>query len=141
MKQLLLKVIAFNFILFTPLLAYSETSLEFRSAAFFHSSDRFREIYGKVGPSYQIEATTSLYSCFDGFANIDWYSENGKSDGLNWKTNVSIANLSFGIKYPYYFNESFSAYVGIGPSISRIVLNLLLKQIPRYRREGTWSFR
>lgn len=122
MKQLYFKILAFNFMLFSPLLAFSETNLEFRSAAFFHSSDRFREIYGKVGPSYQLEATTSLYNCFDCFANIDWYYQNGKSDGLNWKTNVTIANLSIGIKYPFYINESFSAYVGIGPSISRIVL-------------------
>jgi len=132
MKQSIIKIIVFILITFMPLLAYSETSLEFRTAAFFHSSDRFRDIYGRVGPSYQIEAAHSLndyFDCYSGlerfnaFANIDWYSENGKSEGLNWKTKVSIANFSFGLRYPYYFTNGLALYVGIGPSISRIVLN------------------
>jgi hypothetical protein len=105
-----------------PLLAEFQSSVEIRSAAFFHSSERFREIYGNPGTSYQFEASTKLYDCLDGWTNFDWFSKHGKSDGFNDPTRVSIANISLGIKFPYQFSEKFTAYIGIGPSLSRIWL-------------------
>ncbi len=99
-----------------------ETTWEIRSAAFFPSSHRFREIYGNVCLSLQLEASAKLYDCADGWANLDWVSKNGKSDGFNDSTKVSIANFSFGIKFPYQLCEQFTAYIGIGPSLSRIWL-------------------
>ena len=82
-----------------PLFAEFQSSIEIRSAAFFHGSKRFKEIYGNVGASYQLEATTQLYNCLDGWANFDWFSKHGKSDGFNDTTRVSIANTSLGIKF------------------------------------------
>lgn len=115
----------FLFLLLTkvnPILANFNSNVEVRSAAFFHSSERFKEIYGNVGASYQLEASTKLYDCFEGWANFDWFSKHGKSDRLNDPTNVSIANISLGMKFPYQFCEKFTAYIGIGPSLSRIWL-------------------
>jgi hypothetical protein len=105
-----------------PLFAEFDNSLEIRSAAFFHSSERFREIYGYPGASYQVEASTKLYDFLDGWANFDWFSKHGNSVGFNDPTRVSIANISFGIKFPYQLVEEFTAYIGIGPSLSRIWL-------------------
>ena len=105
-----------------PLLAESQSSVEIRSAAFFHSSERFREIYGNSGTSYQLEASTKLYDYLDGWTNLDWFSKHGKSDGFNDPTRVSIVNISLGIKIPYQFSEQFTAYIGIGPSFSTIWL-------------------
>ena len=103
------------------------TSLEFRGAAFIHSSHRFREIYGNIGSSYQIEAAGTLDCNFDcnlgWFANADWTQKKGRSEGLNDVTKMSIANFSFGLKYLYPFFCNYTAYVGIGPSFSRIALN------------------
>lgn len=113
---------AFLFLCGTPLLAVG-ASLEFRSGAFFHSSDRYKEIYGTVSPSYQVEAATHLGCSLDGFANFDWTSQYGCSEGLNNKTKISIANFSFGVKYPYQFCERFTVYGGVGPSISRIMID------------------
>lgn len=96
----------------------SDISVEFRSAAFFHSSGRFREIYGNVGTSYQLEASTPLYNCMDGWTNFDWFSKHN-SGGCS--SRVSIASVSFGIKYPYRICGLIT-YIGIGPSISRIWL-------------------
>lgn len=122
-KKLLNLFLALLFLCGTPLFAMGETTLELRGAAFFHSSDRFKAIYGRVGPSVQVEAATPVYRCFDGFANIDWSAQSGRSKGFHNKTHVSIVNLSFGLKYPYQICENLTAYVGIGPSISRIVLD------------------
>jgi hypothetical protein len=115
----------FLFLLITnicPLFAEFQSSIEIRSSAFFHSSKRFREIYGNAGASYQVEASTKIYDCFDGWANFDWFSKHGKSVGFNDPTRVSIANISLGIKSPYQFSEKFTAYIGIGPSLSKIWL-------------------
>lgn len=97
-------------------------NVEIRSGAFFHSSKRFREIYGNVGGSYQLEASTRLCNCWNGWANLDWFSDHGKSKECKVKTNVNVASLSFGLKYPYQFCERYIAYVGIGPCISKIWL-------------------
>ena len=105
-----------------PIFAEFQNSIEIRSAAFFHSSKRFRDIYGTVSGNYQIEASTKLYDCIDGWANFDWFSKHGKSVGFNDPTRVSIANISLGIKFPYQFCEQFTPYIGIGPSLSRIWL-------------------
>lgn len=114
---------AFLLVNLYPLMA-TEISLEIRSAAFFHSSGRFREIYGNVGGSYQLEASTKFNDCdcYETWANFDWFSKHGKSDGFNDPTRVSIANISLGIKFPYQICEQFTAYIGIGPSLSRIWL-------------------
>lgn len=106
-----------------PLVAeIQDINVEVRSGAFFHSPKRFREIYGSVGVSYQLEATTHLCNCWDGWANFDWFSDHGKPKDCDAKTRVSIASISFGVKYPYQFCERYIAYIGIGPSISRIWL-------------------
>lgn len=105
-----------------PLAAQFDASLEIRSSAFFHVSDRFREIYGNVDPSYQVEASTPIYECMDVWANFDWFSAKGRSEGLRNPTRVSIANIGVGVKFPYQFCECFTAYAGIGPSLSRIWL-------------------
>lgn len=97
-----------------------ENSLEIRSAAFFHSSERFRDIYGNVGGNYQLEVSTKLYDYVDGWGNLDWFSKHGKSDGLKDPTRVRIGNISLGIKFPYRLCEQFTAYIGAGPTLSRI---------------------
>lgn len=120
--------IFFNFLFFLlylnlcPLMAEIESSLEIRSAVFFHSSHRFREIYGNVGGSYQLEASTKFNDCFETWVNFDWFSKHGKSEGFEDSTRVRIANISLGIKFPYQICEQFTAYFGIGPSLSRIWL-------------------
>lgn len=107
---------------FSPLFAEFQSSVEIRSAAFFHSSERFRKIYGNAGASYQIEASTRLCSCLDGWANFDWFSRHGRSGGFCDPARASIANVSFGIKAPYQFCDQWMVYIGVGPSLSRIWL-------------------
>lgn len=104
------------------LMAEMESSLEVRSAAFFHSSHRFSEIYGHVSGSYQLEASLKFNDCFDAWVNFDWFSKHGRSEGLRDPTKVTIANISLGIKFPYQICEEWTAYVGVGPSLSRIWL-------------------
>lgn len=95
---------------------------EIRSAAFYHSSNRFREIYGDVGVNYQLEASTCLNPCLDGWINLDWFSDDATIKECHARTKANIASVSFGLKYPYQFCDKFIGYIGVGPSISRIWL-------------------
>jgi outer membrane protein len=118
-----------------PLSAETQNSIEFRTAAFWHSSGRFREIYGTVGPSFQVEASTSVYNCFQGWVNFDWFSKHGHSIGLNDPTRISIANTSLGIKLPYVLSEQLSVYLGLGASFARVELkNHLFNQSEKVSR-------
>lgn len=122
MNKIFLKI-WFAIFLITPFLAIveaQEISVEARSGAFFHSSKRFREIYGNVGVSYQLEASAHLCHCLEGWTNFSWFSRDKKSEGCS--SRASIANISLGIRFPYRFCEGFIAYIGIGPSFSEIWL-------------------
>ncbi len=94
--------------------------MEIRFAESLHSSDRFSKIYGNWGASYEVEASTQLPYCIDGWCNFDWFSKHGRSEGLDNPTRVQIATVSLGVRFPYQFCERFTGYLGIGPTISRI---------------------
>ncbi len=98
-----------------------DVPVEFRAAAFFHSSKRFREVYGNVGPCYEIEAATHIYRSFEGWGNIDWFHKHKTQDEVT-KSTVNILNVSFGAKYVYIPSERWHCYLGIGPSIGGIFL-------------------
>lgn len=107
------------------LAASLDTSIEVRAAAFIHTSDRFKEIYGTASGNYQAEAATRF--CFYGmelehWTNVDWFFKRGSSDNFKEHTRVSIATASSGLKLPYHFCNSWTAYIGIGPSFGRIWL-------------------
>lgn len=100
-----------------------KNSIQIRTDAFFHSSNRFREIYGNVNPSYQLEVSRKIKNAFETWVNFDWFSKHGSSIGFSDPTKASIANISFGIKFPYLINQYFKVYTGFGPSFSKIWLN------------------
>lgn len=116
--------IILTFLCFTASSIFAEFqgNVEVRSGAFFHSSSRFREIYGNVSASYGLESSVKLCHCLDGWANFDWFSKRGKSDGFNDPTRIRIANVSLGVKFPYQLCSNFTPYLGIGPSFSRVWL-------------------
>jgi len=93
---------------------------EFRTAAFFPSSHLFREIYGKTGVDYQLEASTKFQDCIDLWTNFSWYTKKGGSVPLHDPTRISIANVSIGLSYIYDFCNGFSIYGGVGPTFANI---------------------
>lgn len=122
MIKKILKNIFFLLLLssYSSLFSEARSSLAFRSAAFIHTSDYFSDIYGAVEACYEVEASTRLYRHIDGWANFDWSCKHGKSNGFDNPTRVAIGNMSLGIKRLYYWPKGFAAYIGIGPSFSRV---------------------
>lgn len=111
-----------------PLTAELQTTIEIRSAAFFHSSKLFRRLYGNVGTSYELEVSTRFQDCLELdnieiWANYDQFSKHGKvrhCEGA--KTRIDIYDISLGLNYIYPFCNCFEAYAGIGSSLSSVVL-------------------
>ena len=97
-----------------------KTDIEFRTAAFFPSSHRFREIYGNAAASYQLETSTQFHPYLATWTNVDWVPKSGRSIGLHDYTRVNIVNLGLGLKVPYQVNDKSSVYFGLGPSLGGI---------------------
>lgn len=118
-KFIIAHILILMSLLTTPIFS-EEGSMIFRVAAFYPSSEKFREIYGSVNADYQLEANIPLpFFCMDGWANIDWIPVTGRSEGFKDYTRADIVNLSMGIKIPFHICD-FTAYLGIGPSFGKI---------------------
>jgi len=99
------------------------STLKVRGSAFFPQSKRVRQIYGKVGGNAEIEAAIGFTDHVALWANFDWFSKHGHSTGLlQSRTNVKIANFSFGLQFPWQIDECIILYAGVGPTIAKIWL-------------------
>lgn len=99
-----------------------KNSIQIRADAFFPSSHRFREIYGSVGPSYEVQASRKINSFIDGWVNFDWFYKSGHGKGCHTKTHINVANGSFGINFVYQFSKPVGIYLGLGPTFGGVWL-------------------
>lgn len=115
-----------------------ESTIEVRVGAFFPTSKRFRDCYKDVGATYEIEYSFSCDPCcYAWWGNLGYFhdkafvSTNDCSSVLGVcsactfvrpTSTIDIANLSLGIKFPYYFSECVVGYFGIGPVIGNVWL-------------------
>lgn len=108
---------------FLPNLQAIDVLVEFRMAGFFHSSERFKELYGNVGTSYQVELSTPISPCepWLGWINFDWYEKHKHHDCFS-KSKVEILNGSFGVKYNYQTCRKINLYLGAGCALGGISL-------------------
>lgn len=108
------------FVSTSSLFAHVNHVVEGRIAAFIHTPEKFRHIYGTTSADYQIEA---MYRWCDwGFwGNFDWTSKCGRSIGFCNPTKVKIPNVSIGIKYLWDMNcWDSSFYLGLGGAFAKV---------------------
>lgn len=98
------------------LLSGAENKLELRASAFVPSSKLFREIYGTVGPDFQLEYSYYKNKRPEIWGNFASFYKHGCSTGMKIPTKIFIENISFGLKFRYYIDDSFFCYLGVGPS-------------------------
>ena len=114
-----------------------DPTLKVRVAAFWPTSDRFREIYGSSMPSYQIEAGFTFLQNFRGWVNFDWVYKKGHSEPLHHKTTINLSNGSFGVSFVQCVTDDISLYAGIGPSFGDIrIRNRTTKE---HKRENKFA--
>jgi len=106
----------------SPLSAQLDTTIEFRTAAFFPTDNLFRHIYGTAGPSFQFEGAYRFCGCYQGWINLDLFTKTGHVKHCG-KTTIDIYNMSFGPKYLYPIYNCVDAYGGIGLSLARVHIN------------------
>jgi|GEM_PF-1095094 len=98
---------------------------ETRAAAFIPISSRFRDIYGNVGPSLQIEVAKRgpVYKELEAWANLEWIFMDGKPRQSCGTTDIDIINLSAGLKGIWNVHRDWIyVYGGIGPDIGFVCL-------------------
>lgn len=120
MKSMIHKVLFTLSLLSTQLLQADYTySFETRYAAFFPTSQEFRDTCSFFGSCYEVEASRQLFDCYEGWINFDWFNKKGKENKQKEATRVRIGNISCGLKFSYAFNEVYTIYAGVGPSFAR----------------------
>lgn len=120
MKKIKL-LLGFLLLLNCQLMAQICPSLEVRTAAFFHNSSLFTNIYG-TAPCYELQLGLGIFDWCELWVNFDWSPKNGKSEGLEDRTKSNIYNLSAGVICPFNVCSCFTPYLGVGASLSELHL-------------------
>ncbi len=98
-----------------PTLNMESIGLDVRIAAFFPTSKLFRDIYGTVSPSYQIEASGIVREHWHLWSNLSYVRKSGHSIPLNVPSRLQLVPIAAGFKYVWDRN-GFAPYAGIGLS-------------------------
>lgn len=96
---------------------FKSNSVEVRGVAFFPSSDRFRDVFGDVGPGVEVEASTTICNRFNAWINFDFFGRD-RHHGSCCKNKINMFDFSFGARYIFNTCSCFQPYLGIGPSFS-----------------------
>ena len=111
-----------NFTLIANEVAYEPglNKSEIRQAAFVPTSDSFRNIYGNVGLSIQLEQAQgfSHIKNFEVWENIEWIFMDGGPGSSCGSSDIDILNVSFGVKgIGKVYHDWIYLYAGIGPDL------------------------
>ena len=96
-----------------------------RAAVFMPMGSRFKEIYGKIGPSLQLEVAKKQknHRNWETWGNIEWIFMDGKPRQACGTTDINIVNLAIGLKaVAKIFHDSVFIYAGIGPDLGIVLL-------------------
>lgn len=94
---------------------------EVRGAAFMPASEQFRNLYGNVLPSLQIEQARGFKNVpyLEVWGNFEWIFSNGEASHSCGKSTIDIINISLGPKGigPVYRDRIY-LYAGVGPDLA-----------------------
>lgn len=93
---------------------------EVRSAAFIPASQMFREIYGDVLPSLQIEQARGFKhpTYLEIWGNFEWIFANGNGIPSCGKSHIDIFNISIGLKsIGSVYQDWIYLYAGLGADL------------------------
>lgn len=113
-KRWILFYIVLSAIVFGHLQGY-DSLIEFRGSGFYHTSHRFRSIYGDWNPDYQIEIARDIPCNFQVWLNGDWEREKTTIEHCG-STRFRNLNISLGLRYIFARCCRLNPYIGLGPS-------------------------
>lgn len=123
MNKKICKICLMLFVSTTSLVsAHWNSSVKFRGGAYFPTEHRFKRIYGKALPVYEVETTIALKKRFQGWINVNWLNKHGSSDRLHYSTTIRMASLSTGGSFLLKIAQGTMVYAGLGYSLSNIDL-------------------
>jgi outer membrane protein len=98
----------------------NQGTLQLRAAAFFPSSNVFRDVYGRAVGDYQIEAGMKVSCLWELWANMSEFKKRSSRHGC--RSNCEVTNFSMGLKYIFPMNAKVLVYAGLGPVFGKVDL-------------------
>lgn len=99
----------------------AQNSMEMRISGAIPVSGRYREIYGDIQASYELQVNTFLMQNISSWVNAGWITKKGFSTGCTrTPTRIEIASLSLGGNYFLPIYNNFSFYAGLGVILSQV---------------------
>lgn len=96
-----------------------------RAAAFFPMGKKFRDIYGDVGTSLQLEQTRTWknHRYLELWGNVEWIFMGGHGKRSCGSTEIDILNISLGLKsIGKVYRDFIFLYAGIGPNLGIVFI-------------------
>lgn len=114
-------------------------SIEGRFAAFFPLDSKVCKIYNDALPSVEVEASMGIWNCLQGFFNASYVWNEGRSIGLNDKTNLELIPLAFGLKWVQPIMCDIDAYLGAGATYSFLRIKDHSPFVHEHVRKEEWG--
>jgi len=98
---------------------------EFRAAAFLPTDNSFRNVYGKLGTSLQIEQARSWKNVpyLELWGNVEWIFIDSSNCGPRCFADLDEVNFSIGLKViGNVFRDIIYMYAGLGPDLGLIFI-------------------
>ncbi len=97
---------------------FEGATIEGRFAAFVPFESKVRKIYNDALPSLEVEASMPVWECVSGWVNAGYIWNEGKSLGLENKTELQLIPLSAGLKWVQPVTCDVDLYLGLGATYS-----------------------
>jgi len=123
-----------------PLLSLLDgVTVEGRVSAFLPESKRVRRIYDDAIPFYQYEVAKTFCNGFQGWFDVGYFEDRGRSIPLHNKTRIRLLPLGFGVKYIFPVFSCLNAYVGGGGLYSFLRIKDHSPFVKRHIRKNEWG--
>lgn len=96
---------------------------EARAGYFYPQSGVMRAVYDDGGLMPGGEFSVRVWEDLLAWVNFSPFWKDGSSEGLESPTSIQIYPLSVGVKYPFELLERFYLYLGVGPSVSWVLIH------------------
>lgn len=116
-----------------------DITVEGRFSAFFPLDSRVRDIYHDVLPCFELQATTTLYGCWQEWVNVGYIFDNGRSIGESDKTQLNLLPISFGVNYLFSSCDCMNWYIGAGALYSFLRTEDHSPFVHEHVRKNAWG--
>jgi hypothetical protein len=122
-----------------PSILSAAFTVQIRGGAFVPTDKTLRQIYRRGGFELEGEGNISLSEHSTAFFNVNYFSRQGKSLGLQSTTIINLCPLSIGAKYNMPVAGNVDAYVGLGAVCTLLRLHDQSIYVQQFLQDNGWG--